>query len=146
VHEGLKLGSHLRVPAQRQVGVDACLQSGQAHLFQTGRLRGAEQRVLEVRVRRSAPQAQRLTQKPGSDVVRTRGGGFAGRRDKIRELQRIHLPAADRERVASPAAGKDGAVGCPPARLEHFAHPDGIRLHRFTALGGGSVPHSSSMM
>src|SRR5215472_12115392 len=40
VDEGLELGCHLGVPAQREVGIDPGLQGRQAHLFETSRLRG----------------------------------------------------------------------------------------------------------
>ena len=55
-HKTLKLGDHLGVAAQRQVGINAGLHSGLAHLFQARCLRGAKQRVLEIRIGGSTPQ------------------------------------------------------------------------------------------
>ena len=77
-HKTLKLGDNLGVAAQREVGINTGLHSGQAHLFQARRLRGAKQRVLEIRVGGSTPQPQRLTQHLRSNIARARGRGLAG--------------------------------------------------------------------
>ena len=134
-HKTLKLGDHLGVAAQREVGINAGLHSGQAHLFQARCLRGAKQRVLEIRIGRSTPQPQRLTQHLRSDIVRARGRGLAGSRHQISEPERIHLIASRTEHVPGPAPRDEGALGRPAIRLQHFAHPDGIHLHRLRGAG-----------
>ena len=69
VHEGLQLGHEAPVLAERQLGLDALLDAGQAHLLQPcDRCRG-KRLVCEVGERRAAPERERLTQAPGRALM-----------------------------------------------------------------------------
>ena len=73
----LELADQRRVPAQRQVGLDARLERLQVQLFQPRDLAGGERVEREVRKRRAAPQRERLAQTGGGFVVLAIGEGTA---------------------------------------------------------------------
>ncbi len=56
-HEPLELGNQLRVPAERELGLDPLLERGQPLLLQPRSL-GAGERVAQLGQRRSTPQRQ----------------------------------------------------------------------------------------
>ena len=63
--ERLQLGDQVGLAAEREVGVEALLEGGQAHLLEPCDLRLRELLVREIRERRAAPQRERLLQLAG---------------------------------------------------------------------------------
>ena len=117
----LELADQLRVPSQRQVGVDALLQRGEPPLLQTRRLPLGEGCVGDVRKCRPVPERQRIAQ----GRRRGRGLGTAGPLDELDEALQIELAGLHADQVAR--APGDHPVG--PERLAQGVHADlqGVR-------------------
>ena len=94
-HEPLELRNQLRVPPQREVGLDPLLECGQPLLLEPRSL-GAGEGVVQLGQRRSSPQGQPLPEQPGSlrGLLRTR------RRDQLLETMEVELAVADADEVA----------------------------------------------
>ena len=122
--ERFELADQLRVPSQRQVGLDALLQRGEPPLLQTRRLPLGEGRVGDVRERRPVPERQRVAQ----DRRRGRRLGPAGPLDELDEALQVELAGLHADQVAR--APGDHPVG--PERLAQGVHADlqGVRGRR----------------
>ena len=65
LHQPFELARDLRVPADREVRVEAIAQAGEPQLLQPRDLGLGEARLAGVRERRAAPQRERLAQRRG---------------------------------------------------------------------------------
>ena len=90
--ERVELGDELRVPAERQLGVDALLQAREV-LLDEPRLLQPGERLRELGERRAAPQRQRTPQR-GGGIVR------AAVRERVASLRVETLEGTQIERVA----------------------------------------------
>ena len=94
-HEPLELRNQLRVPSQREVGLDPLFECGQPLLLEARSL-GRSEGVAQLGQGRSSPQGQPLPEQPGSlhGLLRPR------RRDQLLEAMEVELPVADADEVA----------------------------------------------
>ena len=119
-HQLLQLADELCVAAEREVGLDAPLEHGEALLGEPLRL--VMRQALEVQPlqRLSAPQRERLPQEPG-------------RRGGVSRQQRLRVGGEPLEHGGVELAGHEHVAAGPrddPVRAEHAAQPRNVPLHR----------------
>ena len=129
----LQLGGERVVPAKRQIRIDPRLQRGEPQFLQAGCLRPDERVVGQVGQHATAPQPQRLAQRPGGFGVpaRVQRGPPGG--EPVLELRRVQVLTVHAQQVTVVPGDQDVAGNAPgPVRLERAAQVKHVGLQ-----GGG---------
>ena len=121
--EHLQLGDGLRVPAEREVGLEAVLQRDEAKLLEPGDLVAGERLEREVPERRAAPQAERPAEDVGRLARVIRGEQAAALLEQALEHAGVETVVLETQHVAR------------WLRLEH-ARAEGLAQARHVDLDG----------
>ena len=132
-HQRLQLAHHLRVPSERQIGLDAPLERSQPQFLQPGDLALRKPFVGEVRQRRPAPQRQRLAQPARRPPRIAAAQRQLGLRQRALKPCHIDIIGPDPKLITTrprhqPAAIPGGALG--PELLTQLRHIDVHALGR----------------
>ena len=114
VHERLELGDEPAVLAERELGLDALLERGEAQLLEPRDRRRRERLVGEVGERRAAPQRERLAQqrRPRARARRARAPTAASSASRSKRLRSsVSRPGAD-EVARRPRLDRAGRGAC----------------------------------
>jgi hypothetical protein len=118
--ERLELADHLCASTEREVGVDALLERGEAKLLEASDLRSCERLPLEIGERRAAPERERFPEK-ARDLDRRRALRL---RDEPFEAEQVELVRPNRDQVPG-LPGHDHVCGG-----EQLAEPRDVVLKR----------------
>jgi hypothetical protein len=131
--EGAELSDQLRVSAEREVGVDPCLQRRQPLVLELGERIARERLVLEIRQRPAAPEVERPTERSRRFLglaVPELAPAFLDQQAEALEVDPIRL---DVEHVAGRARDEDAV------RLEELPDPRHVLLERRLRVRGRTV-------
>lgn len=139
-HERVELADQLRVPTEREIGVDSILERRETLLLEPGRLALRKRLVREVSQRGPAPQRQRLPQPIPRELCITRPQRIAPLGHERLEPVHVELAVFSLEHIAA-APGYEHAItqGLTQVRDVHL---HGLRRTRGRAFPPQLVDHA----
>ena len=139
VDQRLELADHLRVAAERELGLDQLLVRSHPLVLQARDLALGERLVGEVVERRAAPERERRVQRRDRPLGAARGELAPPLRQPALEPVRVELLGLDPQLVA--VLARDHHV----ARASALRSRETLTWSVFAAPGGRGSPHSSSI-
>jgi hypothetical protein len=128
-----ELADHLRVVAERQLGLDALLDGRQAQLLEAGDLALGEGLIREIGERGTTPEREGVSQQLGGALRATAGKGLRALVQQPLEACPVELVGPEPDQVPAPAREDHAVRARPTSALERLAQARDVHLE---ALGG----------
>jgi hypothetical protein len=141
-HQGIQLRDQGVVASQRELGLDAFLDRGEAKLLEPPHVGLGPRLVGEVRQRRAPPERQGLAQLGDRPFPRTAGARLLALFHQVLEAEDVELLRLDPQGVAGRTGDQDARRGSAgPLRLQRLAKLGHVHLQGVArGFGGGFRP------